>query len=875
MLAANDRNRRLSRLELLERRDMLTVPYGATWKDTNELMLGDVYVTVVFFESTGEIDPSSEDWTLEEIDEVKTKIAEGLNWWEDLLDRQESQHDVNFIVDYTYADSPIPTPYEPISRDTGDLDLWATSFLDAVNADTESSVRTDLLRFNHGQRVAHNTDWAFNIFVVNNLSERSSFPNGRTAYVVRPYVVTGAAYSARTLAHEVGHIFYALDEYAGGRSYNDRRGYYNTQNLNGSDDNPDPSARVPSITARGSLRSTAYDEHVSSPSSLAMIGWLDSDQDGVFDVLDVPLSLTGFGWYDHTASTYRFHGNSEVRSLSNLNPSGLGNDITLNQVKLVQYRINGDDWTDLPIASGFQVSLDLAIPVFEDFESVEIRTIGNSALVASPIFLAGSQPAQIPSADPGIEGTAFFDMNSNAVWDYGEPGLSGVDVRLFDSNMRPLRSHKLLEPDNFPGGIVDSVLPVVTLSAHGSNADDGHVASVRRDTASTGSNVFATWSNGSWNSTWRSSSRTLRMDFSSLVSSVSLDAVGAEDGQVGRLEAYDASGVLIKKYTTSELADGEFETMTLATSKPEIAYAIARAVQVTHFEIRLDNLRFGLPDRKTTGEFGDYQFTGLPAISSYIVALAPPDGWEFVGNDNCSHAVEFEGVSVRGLNCPFAPQTFGDFDLNGTVDSQDIDLLRDAILSAANRPLLEVDGSPGLTYSDFDSLIREVIETVPGDANLDGVVDAVDYSAWSENRFLAGRGWSEGDFNGDGTVDGSDFNLWNAHRFQAAESLTAERVKSLPRRLPLAAAPNLAAPKHDTNMIVRDGSLGTQYFRKLAVRVSDACPEREPVNPLIEPSLTRYKTRPSRHESMDAVTIKNQVLECVVDCVFSDLESLH
>ena len=49
----------------------------------------------------------------------------------------------------------------------------------------------------------------------------------------------------------------------------------------------------------------AYDSLVSPESTLAMIGWQDTDQDGIFDVADVPLSLLGNGFYDAENLTYR------------------------------------------------------------------------------------------------------------------------------------------------------------------------------------------------------------------------------------------------------------------------------------------------------------------------------------------------------------------------------------------------------------------------------------------------------------------------------------------------------------------------------------------------------------------------------------------
>ena len=173
-------------------------------------------------------------------------------------------------------------------------------------------------------------------------------PGGRfsTAFAFEGgrFVVSPSGRPASTFAHEIGHIFWAFDEYSGGDGYLERRGYYDTQNLNAAN-NPAPGfTQVPSIMANNSLRATAYANHTSSPSSLEMIGWKDSDGDGIFDVLDVPLALEGSGFYDAPAGVYRFQGRSVVQTLPNRNPSGLQNDITINRIRKVEYRIDGGAW---------------------------------------------------------------------------------------------------------------------------------------------------------------------------------------------------------------------------------------------------------------------------------------------------------------------------------------------------------------------------------------------------------------------------------------------------------------------------------------------------------------------------------------------------
>ena len=68
-----------------------------------------------------------------------------------------------------------------------------------------------------------------------------------------------------------------------------------------------------------------------------------------------------------------------------------------------------------------------------------------------------------------------------------------------------------------------------------------------------------------------------------------------------------------------------------------------------------------------------------------------------------------------------------------------------------------LDGTP-LTGSDFVWVLS------PGDGNMDGLVDGLDYIGWS-NHYGTGQAWSEGEFNGDGVVDGLDYILWSNNYF--------------------------------------------------------------------------------------------------------------
>ncbi len=379
-------------------------PYGATFLDTSEYMIGDVWVTLVLLESNGTIDPSTENWTRTEINNVIREVQEGLTWWQNtfLAIMPASPCHLTFHLDTTYADNPVPTSYEPIihlSRGMEDR-LWVNDFLSYVGYNSSAGYLTDMYQWDHDQRIAHNTEWAYTVFVVDSSADADGrFPDGLFALVYEggPFLYMtydngpwGIDNMGEILAHETGHIFYALDESANTSTYTDHSGYYNTQNLNAYTDNPDPGSRVISLMASNpedwALMDAAYANHTSSPTSLEMIGWQDSDSNGIPDMLDVPLTLDGTAAY--SAGQWQFTGTSAVQTLANLNPLSLGHDISTNTVDLVQYRVNGGSWVDGNRYGGYNVNISQNITAAST-ATVELRTICEETGVSSPIIYLG------------------------------------------------------------------------------------------------------------------------------------------------------------------------------------------------------------------------------------------------------------------------------------------------------------------------------------------------------------------------------------------------------------------------------------------------------------------------------------------------------
>ncbi len=113
----------------------------------------------------------------------------------------------------------------------------------------------------------------------------------------------------------------------------------------------------------------------------------------------------------------------------------------------------------------------------------------------------------------------------------------------------------------------------------------------------------------------------------------------------------------------------------------------------------------------------------------------------------------------------------GDLNHDSVVDAQDIDLLRIAILTSDDDPVYDLNGNGVVDQLDKDHLIYNILRTNYGDANLDQVVDTLDYQIWVTNNFQTGTGWATGDFTGDFVTDASDFNIWAQYRFHAPPPL--------------------------------------------------------------------------------------------------------
>ncbi len=133
-----------------------------------------------------------------------------------------------------------------------------------------------------------------------------------------------------------------------------------------------------------------------------------------------------------------------------------------------------------------------------------------------------------------------------------------------------------------------------------------------------------------------------------------------------------------------------------------------------------------------------------------------------------------DGGAITNITLDLA---LGDFTGEGEYSCGDVDQLVAVIAAGSNIQTFDLTGDGIVDNDDLDEWLAAAgaLDTLsgnpflPGDANLDGVVDTSDFNVWNANKFSSNTGWCGGDFNADGVTDGSDFNVWNSHKFTSSD----------------------------------------------------------------------------------------------------------
>jgi len=382
--------------------------------DLSEYMIGTIAIGIIFLESDGSIDPSTEDWTQNEKTQAMSSLGlpGGYLQWSTWFSNENMNAHTVMIYGETHT---INISYEPIIHESAITnDYWeklyvseAMSKLGYSTGDWMKRVRdySNYLRDNIQTLPGYyGTDWAFTVFLVDNSNDADGlFSDGYHAYAylggpftVCPHLRPGGPPGPvlrDVFAHEMGHIFYATDEYNSQTEYS---GYLNAADVEGS----------------GCIMDN-LNLCLSSGTKL-QVGWLDSDSDGIANILDTNPETTLNAYTPDPTSdpTPIYSGSATVQPLNNNNPHGPKNDVSTNSIALVEYRVDGGTWT---YASPSDGTFDDAIesftfttpPLSDGTHTIEARatnSVGNKDLSPSSdtitVVNGNSEPYK-PSAPVG------------------------------------------------------------------------------------------------------------------------------------------------------------------------------------------------------------------------------------------------------------------------------------------------------------------------------------------------------------------------------------------------------------------------------------------------------------------------------------------
>lgn len=253
------------------------------------------------------------------------------------------------------------------------------------------------------------------------------------------------------LAHEMGHSFYALDEYASaGIACSERAGYLNAQNGNSA------LAGCPKNVTNCIMRSVVLGTAVVDTFTLGQIGWWDSDVDGLPDILDTNADAALNPYVPTPGDPYHatMIGVADENPIPNYNPYGYGATITMNTVALVEWRLDGGAWGpaspddgawDEP-QEGFTFTTGALASGAHVVETRALNSAGNYGALDSETVLIDVTSVDPPGGGPGGPlatrlGAAVPNPARGAAeifWTLGAPGE--VALTIHDASGRRVRS---------------------------------------------------------------------------------------------------------------------------------------------------------------------------------------------------------------------------------------------------------------------------------------------------------------------------------------------------------------------------------------------------------------------------------------------------
>jgi len=355
-------------------------------RETAAFAAGRVAVAVVFLQSDGSLMPSRESWSRDDPaypgrsrrQLVLAKVQNALAWWN--AQSPGGSLDVFLPAAGSYgAPQTVKVGYEPIRMNVktgwqGHPVLsdaawrWQAMSKLGFGPGAKNDKPYPETRFADRVRSRNDADWAFVVYVVDSLNDKDGmFRNQVVAYTADLF----GPYSMLTydndgyhfnnfdavLAHEMGHVFGALDEYAppaaGYPSTGDlTSGYLGVRNRNAVSGG---STDLPCIMRGSNDTLSAFENGQLCPSTIGQTGLRDTDGDSRPDVVDTRPSLTtGLESTDVSGAVTLRGAVAEQPRKRGVISTGVyfRQDLSIKVPHDLRYRVDGGAWQALTPSDG-------------------------------------------------------------------------------------------------------------------------------------------------------------------------------------------------------------------------------------------------------------------------------------------------------------------------------------------------------------------------------------------------------------------------------------------------------------------------------------------------------------------------------------------
>ena len=372
----------------------------SSW-ETSEFMAGKVAVGVYLPESRGcrpeddgDCDESAEDWTDAQRAQVLEEITDGLAFWTELAKERHGMR-LEFILDLGADGLPrtYDSRYEPIQHRGSFDSAWIVEGVAARAAELgDDSIAvggsfSQVRALNNALRDEYGTDWAFTIFVVNSerdpdgffASETSGYRYFAYAYLGGPWTVMtydndgyGIGNMDAVIAHEVGHIFRAQDQYAAAQTpCNSRSGYLQVENQN-SEYHRDGAACTMNEESIMRGQTWPFARRLLDPYGAGQLGWRDSDEDGLIDVVDTGVDFA----VDTSGDAYRLQIAASVTMKPFPSASSYSRSIAIGRLERVAVELDAESHPlNLGETPGQDYGFGLELPLSPGVHRLTIRAV--------------------------------------------------------------------------------------------------------------------------------------------------------------------------------------------------------------------------------------------------------------------------------------------------------------------------------------------------------------------------------------------------------------------------------------------------------------------------------------------------------------------